>query len=83
MVTFKYLFVLPLSVLSSPSSSLITHPVKVSATFGAVLVTVILPDPVTGDPDTLIPVPAVIPTEVTVPCGKVDNAVKLPSPFTY
>ena len=42
-------------------------PVKATVWSGAELVTVILPDPVTGEPDTVIPVPAVIPTLVTVP----------------
>ncbi len=42
-------------------------PVKATVWSGAELVTVILPEPVTGEPDTDIPVPAEIPTLVTVP----------------
>ena len=42
-------------------------PVKATVWSGDEFVTVIEPEPVTGEPDTEIPVPAVIPTEVTVP----------------
>jgi hypothetical protein len=43
----------------------VTSPVCVA--LGAEFVTVIEPELVTGEPDTVMPVPAVIPTEVTVP----------------
>ena len=42
-------------------------PVKATVWSGAEFVTVMLPELVTGDPETDIPVPAVMPTQVTVP----------------
>ena len=52
--------------MSDQYANLVAAPLP-SIVAGAVFVTVILPDPVIGEPDTLIPVPAVIPTLVTVP----------------